>query len=366
MNRAPGRRAHPDRHLLGAFLAGDLGTEEARDVEVHLKRGCIPCLFAARDQALSRTAEGRRHLREGLFGGEASSLLRYSSWVERKLLLIQVEQQLIPALLAELMLRPSGARRELVRKSRRYQILGLAQALREESRREGQRDVARAIELAELAVEVADCLERGFYGERLVYDTRAVAYGGLGNAHRIAGDLFGAERQFRTARALLESGTGAPTELAEILDLLASLRIDQCRYPEAIELLGEAEALYGQAGLDDLQGKVLINMARAAGHGGEPRTAVELLLRALELLDEDDNAYLVFLCHHNVATFLNESGRSQEALTYLQLVRPWYERFSDDRVKPSPTPLARRAHLLQPRRDRRGPGDTPGGPVDFH
>lgn len=331
MNRAPSRKAHPERHVLGAFLVGELNDEDARGVEGHLRRGCIPCLFATRDQALAHTAESRSHLREGLFGNGVASLRRYTSWIERKVLLIELEDRLTPALRAELMLRPSEARRELVRKTRRYQVLGLAQALREESRAEGQRDVARAIELAELAIEVSDCLEPAFYGTRLVNDTRALAYGMLGNARRVAGDLFGAERQLRTARALLDSGTGAPTEQAEILGLLASLRIDQSRYAEAVELLREAEELYANTGLDELRGKVLINMARAAGHGGEPTTAVELLLRALELLHEEDNAYLVFLCHHNVVAFLNDAERSDEAREYLRQANPWYERFSDDR-----------------------------------
>ena len=298
---------------LGAFLVGDLGTEDARNVEDHLRRGCIPCLFAARDQALARTAESRSALRAGLFGGEVTSLEQYTSWLERKVLLIELEEQLTPALLAELMLRPSGARRELVRKTRRYQVLALAQALREESRTEGQRDVARAIELAELAVEVADCLAPEFYGHRLVQDIRALAYGMLGNAHRVAGDLFGAERQFRTAQALLESGTGAPTELAEILSLRASLRIDQSRFVEAVELLSEAEALYLATDLDEPRAKVLIKMARAAGHGGEPADGRRASAPCPRPPGGQEHAYLVFTCHHNVAAFLNDAGRAREA-----------------------------------------------------
>ena len=331
MNRAPSRRTHPDRDVLGAFFAGKLGADDVQSVEGHLRRGCIPCLFAARDEALAYSAESRGHLRDGLFGGEDSSLQRYTCWLEHKILLIELEQQLTPALLAELMLRPSEARRELVRTSRRYQVLGLAQALREESRTEVQRDVARAIELAELGVEVSDCLEPAFYGARLVQDVRALAYGILGNAHRVAGDLFGAERQLRTARTLLDSGTGAPTELAEILSLLGSLRIDQARYGDAVELLRQAETRYANARLDVQRGKTLINMARATGLRGEPAAAVEILLRALDLLDESDDAYLTFLCHHNIAAFLNDAGQGHEARAYLCQAQPWYERFSDDR-----------------------------------
>jgi len=331
MTRAPSRRFHPEHETLVAFLGGELREEDAQGVETHLRRGCMPCLFAARDLALARTAESRRALCSGLFEGQTDSLGKYASWLERKVLLIELEQPLAPALSAELLLRPAGARRETVRKSHRYQVLALAHALREESRREGRRDVERAIELAELAVEVSDCLSPAFYGQRLVQDTRALAYGMLGNARRIAGDLFGAERQFRTARDLLLSGTGAPTDCAEILGLLGTLRIDQSRFDEAIEVLSEAEALYRASGLDHLRGRILIKLARAAGHGGEPASAVEMLQVALGLLRDDEDEELIFSSHHNLAVFLNDAGRSDEARRYLARIAPLYDRRAEDR-----------------------------------
>jgi len=332
MTRAPNRRVHPQQANLEAFVTGQAGPDQAARIEKHLRQGCLPCLFVARERAIERTAATRETLRTSLFGGmDRDALTLYAACLDRKVLLIELEQILVPALVAELMLRPPAARREAVRKSHRYQLLALGEALREESRQEAFRDIARCVELAELAVEVADCLNADFYGRRLVDDGRALAYASLGNALRVSGDLFGAERQLRAATDLLSRGTGAPNEQAEVLSFLASLRLEQSRFPEAVRLLEEATRLYRTANLEQLEAKTLIKLAKAAAHSGNPTEAIDLLERSLRLLDQEADAELAFLAHHNIAHYLNDAGRSSEARSYLESIRPWYERFAENR-----------------------------------
>lgn len=334
MPRTPTRRIHLERETLRQFIEGrPTGAAQDDAVERHLREGCVSCLFAARELVLEQAEESRRALTAGLFEHRNGSdaLLLYGTRLERKILLINLESYLAAGLAAELMLRPAPARREAVRKSRRYQLLGLCEAFRDESRREGLRDVARAVELAELAVEVADCLDSSFYGGRLVADERALAYAILGNACRVAGDLFGAERQLRTALDLLAFGSGGPTERAEVLSLLASLRIDQSRFDESVELLKVVASHYGEQGLDRLEGKTLIKMAAAVGTSGAWEESIELLARAIDLLDDEQDARMIFWARHNVVAALVKADRFVEAAESLREIAPLYERFAEDR-----------------------------------
>ena len=337
MTRSATRRSHPDRKTLTAFLAGTLTPEGDRRVEEHLRAACIPCLFGARSLLLETWGESQAELADGLFGQsledrERQALIEeYGRRLERKALLILAEENAVPALMSELMLRPVAARREAVRTSKRYQLLALAEALRQESRSEGFRDVARAIELADLATEVAECLDPEFYGRRLVADMRAMTWAIVGNTRRIAGDLFGAERALKSGLDLLDHGTGSASERAEALSLLASLRIDQSRFANATSLLERVVAIHRQLDQPGLEGRALILLGNAAGYDGAPLRAVEMFRPAIDLLTEARDHHAAFLAQHNVAWFLADAGRCGEARDYLEVIRPEYDRFPEDR-----------------------------------
>lgn len=330
----PDRHRHADRDTLESYLAGTLDPAREGKVEDHLRGGCLPCLAAAREAALRTVGASRRSLAVELFGGSGSddAFEPYATWMGRKIFLIEVEKLMVPDLTAELMLRAPAGRREAVRKGRRYQVLALASALDEDARREGFRDVARAVELAELAVAVAECLDSAFYGARVVADAKALASAGLGNARRVAGDLFGAERELAVALELLQHGTRDPGQRAEVLSLLASLRSDQSRFEEAEELCRHAGAVYRAQGDRHREGRALLKGAGAVAFLGEPARAAAMLEQALGLLDREKEPKLVFWAHHNVAYLLNDAGRSDEAADYLESMGPLYERFGGDRM----------------------------------
>ncbi len=337
MTRTATDRSHPTRRTLAAFFAGTLPPDGDRQVEEHLRAACLPCLLGARSLVLEVSGEARKALAEVLLGRsledrkQKAVLERYSLRVERKALLILAEESAVPALMAELMLRPPAARREAVRTSKRYQLLSLAEALRQESRSEGFRDVARAIELAELSAEVAECLAPEFYGRRLVADTRGMAWAMVGNARRIAGDLFGAERALQSGLDFLDGGTGSASERAEAQSLLASLRIDQSRFSEAISLLEKAVGTYRRLNEPGLEGRTLIKLGSAAGFSGSPLQAVEVLRPAIDLLTEVGDLHAAMLAKHNIAWSLAEAGKCSEAAAYLETIRAEYDLFPDDR-----------------------------------
>ncbi len=337
MTRTPAHRAHPVPQRLAAFLRGRLPPTDAAAVSEHLRSPCLPCLLAGRGVVRDWAAAVGGDLAKALFKQKDESspsrdaLGNYAAWIEGKADLIKAEESAAPALMAELMLRPPAARREAVRSSQRYQLLALAEALRHESRREGFRDVARSLELAELAVEVADCLETSFYGVRLVCDARALGSAIVGNARRIGGDLFAAERALQSATTLLDRGTGDVTVEAETLSLLASLRTEQSRFLEAVKLLERTVEIYRDLDLQDLQARALLQLGRAAGHAEEHAKAVAILGEAVDLLGGSEESDLVLWARHNIALFLSAGGRYEEAASFLKEIRSQYDRFPDDR-----------------------------------
>lgn len=332
MTAATTRRSHPERSALAAFVLGT--TVDDPGVADHLRDGCLSCLLSAKELVAlrqrdeKRSPRARRRANEG--GSTPSELEKSILRLERKAILVAAEGRVARELVAELMLKPGSARRDAVRESRRYQLLAVSEFLRDESREETSRDLARALDLAELSAEVADCLDTGFYGSRVVADVRALSWATVGNGQRVAGDFFAAERAFQAALGFLDVGSGSPTEHAEISGLLASLRAEQSRFQEAVKLLGQAASTYRALELSHEEGRVLVQMGRVSSLSGNPTHALHFYQDALELLDPERDRWLRFLSHHNIAFCLNEAGASEEAHSYLTDISPLYEEHADD------------------------------------
>lgn len=334
---------HPTPETLRSFLLGLLGDEEGRRVQAHLlEEACERCLFAGRrllpELDLGRR-EGVRLFIRGIYpevegGGDRAkgreglgqALRQSKSWA----LLIECERTLAPQLVAELERRPLLARREAIRAIERYQLFGLAETLCEGSREAVFSDVVRAVELAELAVEVADTLDPTLYTPSITADQRALARGVLGNARRVGSDLFGAERAFIEGQPFLEHGTRAGLVQAEFRSLLASLRIDQTRYAEAARMLDEARERLDPENAPELLVRVTLQLGVCAGYAEQAEEAVKVFERAAALATGLSDARLELNARHNVAWWLVEAGDSLEALARYEKARPLYERFAED------------------------------------
>ncbi len=228
------------------------------------------------------------------------------------------------ALLDELAATPGPERSERVRTEVRFHALKLCDLLLTRSREAWFRDPARAVELSRLAVEISDWLDIGYYGEALVEDERALAWAHLGNAYRIASDLRSAEEALLRAQEHHLRGSEDALTGAQVLSFLASLRTSQGRFEEAAELLDQAIAVYREARDRHLEGKALIKKGIAFGLGGRPGRAIQLLKRGLAKIDDLEEPRLLVSARHNLIGFLNESGRSEEALRVLEQTRSLY------------------------------------------
>lgn len=326
---------HPSPDALDRYLRGHEEAEsagEAHRITAHLvDEGCVRCLFTARDRVASAEPDLRRSLRKvahpDLFSDEeqAEGLAAALLQARRRRTVLEAESALAPQLLRELERRPSATRRDLVRTVPRFQLLGLAEHLCHQAREEGFRDVVRALELAELAVEVSDTLDPGVYAAVTTADERAFARACLGNARRIASDLFGAERVFQESLLLLKEGNPSSLVRADVWSLLASLRIDQARYLEAQTLLKPALKLYRDFELREDELKVLLQLADAAGYSGQAEIAVDVLRQAQALLASLPESRLHLQTHHNLADWMVDAGQALEALAYYETARPLYD-----------------------------------------
>ena len=273
-----------ETELLEYLLASD--SAEARErVEGHLASGCVRCIQGAR-RLMKRVREtGRRELRaRGAKGQPWAGVALLEQRSEREVRLVELEREVAPALVRELLLSPPEARRSAIRTEGRFGLYGLAEGLTDKARAECFADVARAVELAELAVEVADAVDPRLYPPGMVADGRALAWAALANARRVRGDLVEADRAMGAARGLAAQGSQDSSVLAELGSLEGSLRIDQARFDEAVEVLERSAEYYRRDGNRAQEGKVLFSSGMPPADRGDVDGAISSLERARELL----------------------------------------------------------------------------------
>jgi tetratricopeptide (TPR) repeat protein len=235
-----------------------------------------------------------------------------------------------PQLLEELAPLDPQNRLARLQVSRRYVSWGLCELLVHESRQAAPQQASEAFHLADLAVHVANLLPAGEpFEEQWIYQLQSLAWAGLANAQRVQGDLSGAERSFEMTDSWWEAGTRSTGDALGyepvLLDLKASLRMAQRRFPEALKLLDQAVALYrsGQPEHRDphLAGKCLISKAAVLIEQGESESAIQALKKANGWIDPERDPRLVLCVRHNLVDNLSKMGRHAEAADLLPDLR---------------------------------------------
>jgi tetratricopeptide (TPR) repeat protein len=231
-----------------------------------------------------------------------------------------------PRLWETLARHPHERRLALARATRRFASWGLCELICRESRTAAADDPARAADLVELAVLVADSIEDGSpYEPGWVYQLRALAWAHLGNARRVGGDLRGADEAFSMSDSWWEAGEEAAGDAlgygSVLLTFKANLRSDQRRFPEALSLLDRAftACLEGDPEHRDRHqaGRILINKSYVLNAMNEPELAIQALREAEGLVDPDRDRRLLLCIRHNLADNLATAGRFEEARALL-------------------------------------------------
>lgn len=298
------KEAHLSIETLARWLAGDLPHEDViRDVLGHFLARCPTCK--------ERHEEILRLQRE------------YEHWDER---VVVFEGQQAPELFDRLRALPFDEQLSLVRDDEDFHSWSLCQLLLKESLKAAFDDPAQAINMAELAVKVSQSLDDA-YDPHWVFDLRAKACAYLGNARRVLGEFRSAETAFREADGFLaESMTGNAFVEAEVQYLKATLRREQRRFEESVQLLDRAVSLYQEVEDSHCVGRTLLKKAKVLEESGQLDAAIELLPQAVDLVDPEREPLLLLYGRNNLLCCLTTAGRHQEAKALLPEVRSLFER----------------------------------------
>ncbi len=229
------------------------------------------------------------------------------------------EDRLAAAGLWETLKKLSASRRRLaVERERRFWNWALAELLCEESVRAAAHRADKAMDLARLALRVAE-LTPGT--EDLRSGLLGWVWSFLANALRVQGDLPAAEEGFLRSDRLLEAGKFADPGLLDAtrpLDLKASLWRYQDRFDEALTLLEQALKANSS---NKTKGRILIKKANTLRLMGDSERALAELRQAERLLEGSQDSRLVLVVKHSLAHSLWQLGRYAEAEARLPGVR---------------------------------------------
>ncbi len=244
-----------------------------------------------------------------LFSEFTRSILSFLTFEGRAL---EVRQR-APVLWQRMKGRAPSERRALVENGPEFRSWALCELICKESIKAAADNADRARELADLALLIADLAAGEASWRRRL---QGYAWAHVGNAQRVGGDLPGAEEAFSRAGELWNAGTaGDPGLLDEALlpGLEASLRIDQCRLPEAAALLDRALA----ADKGALRRHLLLSRARLLEWAGDYESALATLKEAAPLINQQNELRLLWVLRLNCAWNLTHLGRYAEAESLL-------------------------------------------------
>lgn len=185
-----------------------------------------------------------------------------------------------------------------------------------------------AYELAQLAEDVALRLNVGSFGLELPFELVLRANAHKANALRSLGDVRAAEPLMARPLRKLEE-VADPLARAEIASLAASLRRDQRRFAEALDLLQQALEIYREARDNQRVGRILVEKGEVLREAAEPDRALEAVRSALDVINPETEKRLYLCARHNLATCLSEIGRFDQARQVLEAGRTLYDEFDD-------------------------------------
>lgn len=322
--------AHFDREVLQEFLLGGLDPTLNRRVVRHLLGGCERCQGVTGSlwqQGLDW--EGTEESEDEDEGEDEIYTERLLQECHRRQAALDAEREEAVELFQELQRYPSGRQVMLVANCERFITWGFCQYLLERSWESRFDDVERTIELANLAVVLAEKLGNCACGPALAYDLRARSWAHLGNAYRIGSDYESSEEAFHEAERNLARGTGDCLEKARVLELKAYLKTDLSRFDEAAQLLDQAIILCRLNGDEHAVGDMLSQKGLVHGRSGEYETAIDLIRQGLELMEPKNDPRRYLAAKHNLVSSLQETGKLAEALSLLQEIRPLYAALGD-------------------------------------
>jgi transcriptional regulator with XRE-family HTH domain len=209
-------------------------------------------------------------------------------------------------------------RRWLIERLREFQQWALAERLWDESVRAAADDSSVALQLARLALRVAQLADGDPAWLSLL---QGLSRGFVGNALRVEGELRAAEAEFAAAWQLWDQGAGGDPDriLPEwrLPDLEASLRRELRQFGAAFELLDRA----AECGPREVAGRILLNRAFTLERAEDLEGAAAALRKAAPLIDEAGDPRLRWVAEFDLTVIECKLGYFTEAESRLSRLR---------------------------------------------
>ncbi|HEY2738473.1 MAG TPA: helix-turn-helix transcriptional regulator, partial [Thermoanaerobaculia bacterium] len=226
--------------------------------------------------------------------------------------------------------RPAAARLALVEEDPRFQTWALVERLCAESVRAAARAPKVAVQLAELALRVAERVAGDAAWRSLL---AGYAWAFLGNARRVASHLPAAEEAFRLAWTLWKEGVAADVGLLDgsrLYDLEASLLRDRRKMAAALERLDHALSFH-PAG--EGRGRILLIKGFTLEQMGSYEEAMEAFEEAAPWIDRDHEPRDFFGLRFNLNVCRCHASRFAEAEAALPELRTLTAPAGEDRLR---------------------------------
>ncbi|HKH48605.1 MAG TPA: hypothetical protein VKM72_28405 [Thermoanaerobaculia bacterium] len=218
--------------------------------------------------------------------------------------------------------RTPGQRRALVEEVEEFRNWALSERVAEESVATAPSSPPKALELAQLAVQIAELLP----GEDwLRCRTQGYAWFHVSNAHKASGDFGDADAALVKARTLWAAGApGKPGFLSEAIALALEAKLHQSRRRFHLGLQRIDEALAADTG--ELKARLLLNKAQILDALGNTETASAVLREAVSYIDEQQDPRAALGVRFQFLLNLCLAGRAREAAPGLRVVRALAEK----------------------------------------
>ena len=226
---------------------------------------------------------------------------------------------------------PESEQKERASKDPRFQSRELVDLLIESSHATRFRDVGEMLRLAELAQLVSEaCTIEDAGNAAKLADLKGRAWGHFATSLRAAGRLREAEEAIMAALAYVEAGTRDPSLRARTIEQQASVRKSQGRYLESIELAEEAAEIFSEIGQIQNFATALVHKALACHYAGMAEESIDVLNRAILLIDPETNPHLLLAACHNLVWSYIALDQPEQALSLYFEARDLYKEIEDD------------------------------------